>query len=394
MKILFINDFGFRLGGGENYIMNIKYELEKRGHKTFFFSSNYNPNNENFISDKQCFSTSGKLNRFFKILNPDAFLKLKKIIKKFKPDVIHYHSILYYLSPYILLNSKKIPSVMTLHNYYFECCSGLKYFPNLELCKNSIGDICFKKKCVTKKEYFHQKLWRSIFNKFKKNIDIFIPCSTYGEKLSKLNNYKNVILLNHGVDTNNLNYLKIPKNNNILYLGRLEPEKGVNYLIESLVLIKEKFKDLKLFIVGEGSQKKNLEKITKKLNLNNIVEFVGKISNKNVKKYFQKSKILIVPSIWPENSPISIYESMSFGRPVIGSNIGGIPDLIDNTKTGYLIKPKNSKEISKKIIKLLSNDYLLEKMCKKSRIRAENLFSIDNHINKLIKIYEKAINIK
>ena len=100
MRVLMISDMGFEYGGGEIYMYNLKNELEKNGHAVKVFTTNVRQKNDDKIkSDYICIGVSGKLNRILKVFNFFAYFKLKRILKEFKPDVVHIHSFLTNLSP-------------------------------------------------------------------------------------------------------------------------------------------------------------------------------------------------------------------------------------------------------------------------------------------------------
>ena len=389
MKILMVQDIGWLYGGGEIYVNNIKKELEKRGHIVKVFSSNINlkNNKEKQIADYLCYGTNGKFAKLMMIFNPFALFKIKKILKEFKPDIVHIHSFFYNLSPSILIPAKKFPTVMTLHNYILFCMSGYKHFPNYECCNQPYGKICRKMKCVSAKQYYTQYLARLLINKLIKNIDLFIAVSSYVEKLAKQAGYTNVKMLNNAIDEKLFRFKKLPQKQRLFYCGRLVEEKGVKYLLQAIPSILNRFPKMHLDIAGSGPLLENLKALAKDLKIEKNVHFLGNIPNNKLEDYYHRSSIVFVPSIWPDNSPVVIYETMASGRPVIASNVGGIPDLIVNGITGCLIPPKNSEEIAKKTINLLKNKRLLERMGYNARDRVLKLFTMKKHINTLENIY-------
>jgi len=124
------------------------------------------------------------------------------------------------------------------------------------------------------------------------------------------------------------------------------------------------------------------------------VIIVNKIENSKLQSYYNHTSLVIIPSLMPDNLPTVGIEALSVGRLIIGSNIGGIPEIIKNNETGFLVKPNNPTQLAICIKRLLEDDSLLTKMSKNSRIYAENTFDIDVHIKVLEDIYAKITSEK
>ena len=155
----------------------------------------------------------------------------------------------------------------------------------------------------------------------------------------------------------------IPNYNNedyCLYFGRLSNEKGVDVLIKATKMSNH----CKLKIVGNGPYRKHLEKLSSKNE--NKIEFLGEIWGNELERLIKNSKFVVCPSIWHENFPYVIIQSQSFGKPVIGSNVGGIPELVDHKISGFIYQYDNYKMLSNYMDKLWKdNDLVIIKMGKK-----------------------------
>ena len=166
--------------------------------------------------------------------------------------------------------------------------------------------------------------------------------------------------------------------------------KGVEYLIKALPLIVEVFPQATLTIIGDGPDKGNLLDQAKALQIEKHVQFVGWVENKDLITYYEKASIVVVPSAWAEAFGLVTLEAMSAGRPVIGTRVGGIPEVIDDGVNGYLVEPKNPEQIAEKALKLLSEEELLKELGRNARKKAET-FSIEKYVENLIKLYEQVI---
>jgi glycosyltransferase involved in cell wall biosynthesis len=199
----------------------------------------------------------------------------------------------------------------------------------------------------------------------------------------------NIRNIYHGIKL--LKCSKLNKGNNLLYMGRLSEEKGIKYLLKAMIDITKKIPTVHLNVVGTGPEKENLEELIKKLKLEKHVSLIGQVPNKDIEIYYKISNILIVPSICAEAFGLVGIEAMSVGRPVIGSRVGGIPEWLDDGKTGLLVDPGNSEQIAEKVIQLFSNIKLMEKMGENGRKKAEQ-FDIKKHIKEIEIVYQEVID--
>jgi glycosyltransferase involved in cell wall biosynthesis len=173
--------------------------------------------------------------------------------------------------------------------------------------------------------------------------------------------------------------------NFILFVGALEKVKGVEYLIDAFYKISKEFPEFKLVIVGDGSEKKNYELRITNYELTNRVEFKGRLSLEETKNIMRNCYCLVLPSL-SEGLGRVLMEAMALGKPVIGSNVGGIPDLIKNGENGFLFEPKNSNQLTEKLRILLRDKNLAIEMGKRGREFIKENFSNEKYIENYIKM--------
>jgi glycosyltransferase involved in cell wall biosynthesis len=388
MKILIIDDMGFESGGLSTYILNLRSILKERGHIVKILSSDAHPEKKHFNDYKFRGINENSIFRVFPyIFNINALIKLKQVLKEFNPDVVHINSIFYHSSPAILIPLNNTPNIMTLHDYKI-ICPATNDILIQSSCQKLFDQNCMN--CVGILKYYPEKLKMYIFKKVLKNIDMFIsPSISLKDDIEK-NGINNINIIHHGI--NLLNYSKIKKRHTLLYVGRLSKEKGIEYLIKAMPIIIKKIPQIHLNIVGYGPERGNLENLTKQLKIKDNVTFFNQVPNNSIEEYYKKSSVIIVPSIWPEPFGLIGPEAMSVGRPIIATNIGGIPEWLENGKTGYLVPPRDSNAISKKVIQLISNHKLMDKMGNAGRKKAENEFDIKLYVKKIEKKYQEVIN--
>ena len=413
MKILQINKFFYLKGGSERYFFNLCELLQEKGHQVIHFSSKHKKNlpsiySSYFISEIDYRKTKGILEKIKNAMhifsNPEANLKLEKLIIDTKPDIAHLHNIYHQISFSILplLKKYKIPIVMTLHDWKLIC-------PNYRLYTK--GKIC--EKC-NRKKYYNAFLNKCVldsylisgiccleayFNYLKniyKHIDLFIAPSKFlkakfvqfgfpEQKIVYLPNFVPPDITH--ISEEPLQDLHNKNNPYILYFGRLSKEKGLFTLLNAMKFLPE----ITLKISGTGEEEGELKKFTKRNSLDNV-QFLGYNRDNSLKRIIRQSMFVVIPSEWYENFPVSVLEAFSLKKPVIASNIGGLPELVKNNKTGLLFEPGNYIDLKCKIEDLFNNSKKIKEMGENAKKLIEEKYNSELHYRKIIKIYASLIH--
>ncbi len=208
-----------------------------------------------------------------------------------------------------------------------------------------------------------------------------------------LNKWSNAINKRGGVSVilNGINILKIKqlkKNNDIIFFGRLIKIKGVDILIKSIKEIHNHFKNIKIIIVGEGPEKNNLEKLARKLGLYKNIRFFGHVEDVKLHNLIKKSKICVFPSYAREGVMTTLLEAALFKSTILASDSCSNREFIRNKYNGIFFKPKNIKNLSKKIELLLSNQKLRNNLAKNCRKTVEK-WTWKNQAKKIFNVYKK-----
>jgi glycosyltransferase involved in cell wall biosynthesis len=387
-KVLEIISVGYVAGGAENIIVKLSPYLLDKGYSIKTLASDLGTDKQHFNEYVfKSINPANPLKLLLFLFNPSSFFVLKKILKKYKPDIVHLHT-MNQVTPSVLFLLKKYPTVMTLHGPESFLSKLLIWFLQPSHFKHDFYD---KKdlNIAGRLTYFYYNYIQKFFYKFGlKNVDIFIAPSKYIQNLAKTD-VSLIIHLPNFIELHKFHELK--NNYNLLFVGRLEKIKGIEFLIQAIALIIKVVPQTTLTIIGEGSHKTDLFNLTKRLHLEKYIQFIGWVENKDLDTYYEKASIVVVPSADIEVFGLVILEAMSMGRPVIGTNVGGIPEIIDDGINGYLVEPKNPEQIAVKVIKLFSEGDLLTALGRNARKKAEE-FRIEKHVDNLEKIYEEVMN--
>ena len=401
MKIMLVNKFHYLKGGSEKYYFDLAKILKEKGHEVCYFST-YNKNNIK-TEDKEYFvkeinmNSKNIINAFNVIYSLKNKKNMKKALKEFKPDIVHINNFQRHLSASIIdiIKRKNIPIVFTAHDLQIICPSITMLDNDKKICEKCLKGRYFN--CIKNKCNKHSRL-KSILgaiegyyyrtrNIYTKKIDIIIsPSKFYKDMLIKDGIDKNKIkVLTNSIEITN-NY-KYNLGNYALYIGRLSKEKGIINLIEAFRKLDKGI----LHIAGNGEEYDNIKKYIKDNNLNNRIKLLGYLNTKNIQKEILKSRFVVVPSIWYENCPYSILETLSLGKTIIGSNIGGISELIKDKETGLLYEANNIEDLKEKIQKLFNDDELVKVLSKNAKEYAKKNFNKENYYKNIIKIYNDLI---
>ncbi len=180
----------------------------------------------------------------------------------------------------------------------------------------------------------------------------------------------------------------------LLFVGRLFPYKGLNYLLEAIKIVSKAKQKFILYIVGDGELKENLKKQTKSLMIDNFVMFVGKLSDKGLLKYYNSCDIFILPSIYKSEAfGIVQLEAMAFGKPIISTNISGsgVSYVNINNFTGKVVQPRDSKALANAIVELMNNKNLRIKMGINAKERVKNYFNEKKMIKNTFYVYNEVL---
>jgi glycosyltransferase involved in cell wall biosynthesis len=307
---------------------------------------------------------------------------MKIVLDDFQPDVVHLNNFNFQLTPSIIYaiedyekeTNKKIKLIYTAHDYQLVCPNHMMY-NNDTVCESCIGgnfSSCTKGKCI------HASMLKSLLGtieaklydskKTYNRIDTIICCSEFMKtKLDTNPIFKNKTVVMHNF-IDSVEQQDVQKEDYILYFGRFSKEKGIDTLIGA--------KDINFICAGSGPME---DEINSSPNLKNV----GFKSGKELEMLIRKARCTVYPSIWYENCPFSVMESIMYGTPVVASNIGGIPELIENGKTGFLFEPSNIDDFKKKLSKIsLENSDNFAQNCKSA-----SFDTVESYCKKLLKIY-------
>lgn len=397
MKILIVNKFLYPNGGSETYIFELGKQLVRMGHEVQYFGMEHEGrivgNHAESYTSNMDFHT-GKLQKLlypFKIIySAEARKKIRRVLDDFKPDAVHLNNFNFQLTPSIIYEVKKyekqsgrgVKLFFTAHDYQLVCPNHMMRIPsvneNCERCLNGGPLSCAKNRCIhgsfVKSVLGSLEGWLYRSLKTYRYLDCIIcPSDFMKEKLSA-----NPLLASKAVTMHNFVDVLAQKvgrkGEYVLYFGRYSEEKGIYTLLNACKALPE----IPFVFAGSGPLEAEIESVEN-------IENRGFQKGEALYRLIAEAAFSIYPSEWYENCPFSVMESVSCGTPVIGANIGGIPELVAEGENGELFRSGDADDLRERIWKLWNDRELLEKYaegCQKKRFD-----TVEEYCEKLLKLY-------
>lgn len=378
---LISHDFYPSIGGIAAHVYNLAKSLADGGDKVTVLSIRYRRNNlplkeklGNLTIFRFLVPDIGKIRGLCFILQAGPFLFFKSFFEKI--DVIHWHNL--FPDTIVSLFGFSANTVFTNHSSHF-----------LELYDNWSEVVYYR--CI-----------------FFRNRYIIAPSNELAEKSIKYFKKKktDVFSISNGVDVNKfqplsaenhahlkneiLRQLQLPMQSVVVFCPRrMEPKNGVDYLIRAIPDILKHYQETFFLFAGNDTVPDYAEMVRRTvtdLNVGKNVIFLGSVANDTILKYYQISDMVVLPSLM-EATSIAGLEAMACGVPLVGTRVGGIPEIIDDEKTGLLVSPKNEGELSNAIVRLIKNKSLRDELGRSARSRAVSEFSWLSIASKTRKVY-------
>lgn len=399
MKVLFANKFFFRNGGSEVVMFQERDHLLGAGHEVVDFSMQDERNvpspHAAFFVDRQDYrGGAGKLGKLKSALSllhsPEAVKRISALIRETRPDLVHCHNIYHQLTPSIIGAAKKlgVPVVLTLHDSKPVCPAYTRLHDGRPCSDCLDGDFShvLRNRCAEGSRgksalLYAEALVQRMLGSYEK-VDAFIAPSRFmQESIAHRVPGDRIRLLYNGIDTNAVRGSG-EDGGYVLFLGRLVQEKGVETLLRAHA---RSTAGWRISIAGTGPL---ADELMAKYNPSN---FVGYVVGDALRAMIDSASVVVVPSECYENCPMSVLEAMAYGKPVVGSRMGGIPELVEEGRTGLLYEAGDVDALAAALDRLMASPELRAQMGAAARQRVESAFSLDAHNAGLMDIYKSIL---
>jgi glycosyltransferase involved in cell wall biosynthesis len=404
MRILHVNKFLYRRGGAEGYMLDLAELQVRAGHEVVFFGMDHPENPPQpyqalfppFLALDR--PPSGVVRRVVAaghmVYSPASRRGIEQLLRSFRPDVAHVHNIYHQLSPSVLrpLHRRGVPTVLTLHDYKLVCPS-YQLLDHGRLCEACLGgrfhhavlrrckDGSLGASAVVAVESAAHRLTGAYGP-----VRVFISPSRFlAGKLRQAGVYPDRLhVLDHFVDTA-ATLPKAASGGELLYAGRLSPEKGVDVLIEAVA----RLPGARLDVAGDGPEAARLQALAT-TRAPGRVRFHGRLGKDRLLDLVRSAAAVALPSRWHENQPLVVLEAFACGVPVVTTDLGGLPELIDPGRDGEVVPADDPAALAAALGGLLADRDRAFAMGRAARTKAERRFAPERHLADLQELYRRA----
>lgn len=397
-KVLFANKFFF-LNGGSEAVMFQEMEL-MRGHGLDVIEiAMHDPRNRAsdyaryFVSQKD-YRSPTRIDQVTAALalirSREAIAHMSKIIEEQRPDILHCHNIYHQLTPSIInvAARHRLPVVLTLHDYKPVCpvYTQLSHGQVCTKCADGGFEAVLLNRCAEGSLARSALLWaearyHAIAHSYRHVARFIAPSRFMRDTIARRFGDDKVAYIRNAIDASQITPTQ-GDDNYVLYLGRLTAEKGIKTLLRAHASDQGAWR---LVVAGTGPLLTDLRERFPK------AEFTGHLVGADLERVLARASVVVVPSEWHENSPLSILEAMAHGKPVIASRIGGIPELVRDGETGILVEPKDVVQFATRIRMVMDDPALRAALGRNARNVVETEHSVQQHGTALLSLYDSLI---
>jgi len=426
MKILLVNKFHYRKGGAETYYLTVGSELERMGHEVAYFSMKH-PNNlpckwdKYFVTQREYNDVKNPLSAvrdgIALIYSPEAKRNFQALCEEFRPDVVHLNNVHRQITLSILdapyLKEHHVPVFYTAHDYVTVCPGYLMLDGEGRVCDACLEDgkyrHCIENRCVkgSRAKSALAALEASFNSSHRSNerIDRVIAPSRFMRsklieggwpegKVEALQNFADdAILARASGVADDVTDRESPY---LLFFGRLSAEKGVDVLLRAFDAAAPSLpRDMRLIVVGDGPDAAEFRELAVSLDSAPRIEFAGYQTGDALQIYVERASLAIASSRWRENMPYSIVEAFAAGTPVVGTRIGGIPELVTDGVTGFACEPGDVATMADAMVRgaeAFLDAPVYVRMQESCRAYVRENCSRDKFMDQLVRLYEEAVN--
>ncbi|TBL76925.1 glycosyltransferase family 1 protein [Obesumbacterium proteus] len=401
MKVLLVNKYFFIKGGAETVYFQENDRLKAAGVTVVDFSMQHEKNAPSdyakwFVSNVDYHGNSGIVGKIKTAINfihnAEACRKFNDLLLLEKPDIVHFHNIYHQLTPSIIAIAQRFgcKTVLTAHDYKIVCPSYtmLRDGHVCEACLEGSVFNAFRYRCQEGSAgksllLSLEAMWQDLARNYHKLDAIISPSAFLREKvIRKITDVPVEVIVNGIDDTQPMGDIR--DDGYFLFIGRLSREKGVATLAQAHRLMQH---PLPLKIAGDGPLLQDLRARFPE------AEFLGyQQQGEGLNNLIRHARAVIVPSEYYENCSMSVLEAMSFAKPVVGGNIGGIPEQIRDRQEGRLFEPGNAEQLAGILDELAQNPDDARALGERARQRLENKYSLRVHMDALIALYHKLLS--
>lgn len=403
MKIVHAHKYFYLRAGAERYMLDLMRMQEEAGHQLAPFSMQYPKNDPSawegfFVSELATESGVAKGLGAFKQLrraygSAEAARMFGKLLDVFSPSVVHVHNIYTHISPSILPEAaaRGIPVVMTVHDYALVSANYSLWTGERPMSIDRLGVLATARTRFIKGSYLGTLAleliyaWHRLRRAYDDYIQTYIAPSEFVADVLVHNGFsqEKIRVVPHPAPKDCPSRKTARDQGYVLYVGRLETYKGVQTLIEAM----RRHPHATLKIAGSGSAEKEFRALASRME---NVEFLGFVRGQNLQELMRKARVVVVPSIWHEVFGLVVTEAMSCEVPVIVSDAGALPELVEDQVSGRIFPAGDAEALSRVLSEFLTDEAFARSIGEAGRERVWQISDPKEHLMRIMDIYAET----
>jgi len=390
MRILQVNMFAERVGGAEVYLNDLVDAQRWAGHTVAVFAAHSSQ------------SASSPILRVVQRVDWDpaglvgdppfeqAFLEFAR---EFRPEVIHVHNLNHFPARIVArIAELGVPTVQTIHDAGLFCANSWLVQGDGHPCPGGVGEKCLAHGCEKNYPFDSRTMLGTQLrlDAVRRTFEAWIAPSHFFARTCEAHGMAPVVRLPYAAKAPVPGVVARPATLRVLFAGRLVREKGVEYLIRAWPEVRRAHPSAELRIAGDGPERDSLKRLAGELGLEVEPIFIGRLPHPEVRRHMLEARLLAIPSVWAENSPLSCYEALQIGLPMVASDVGGLGDLVIDGRTGRLVPPRDPSALAAAIVQALGAPEEWQRW-QQNGLELVREFAPERHLSEVLSIYERAI---
>lgn len=369
-------------------MLELREALRRRGHDARLFASSAHSGESQSAADYECLGTTSSFRTLLQTANPWAFRKLRRVLSVFRPDVVHVRMFLTQLSPLILPLLSGVPSLYHVVWYRPVCPLGTKMLPTGQVCQVPAGAVCYQNRCLPLRDWVPLMVQMKLWRRWRDAFNLIVANSEALRRRLITEGIEPVEVIPNGLPARDPRP-PLSRPPIVAFAGRLVPEKGVDVLLRAFAKVAAKVTEARLLLAGEGPEWERLNRLIAELKLSSSVFMLGHLSVQEMERRFDVAWVQAVPARWEEPFGNVAVEAMMRGTAVVASAAGGLPEIVHDGHTGFLVPPNNVDALAQSLLRLLRDRGLAEQMGRAGREIALARFAQESHVDRLVRVYER-----
>ena len=391
MRVLLVNDMAVTFGGGEMVAFTLRDELRRRGHDARIFASSARPVRLPSEADYECFGTTSRARGLVQSANPWAAAALRRVMREFRPDVVHVTMFMTQLSPLILPVIRGVPAIFHAVWYRYVCPTGTKMLPTRVQCREHAGMACLREGCVPFHDWVPLMAQHAMVRRWE---NVFGAITAVSDAVRDR-------LVESGVVVDDIIPAPVPVRDarpplsevpTVLFAGRLVPAKGPDVLLRAFARVRRELPVAHLTMIGEGPVRASLEALRTELGLIDAVEIRPHVPHEVLERTADAAWVQAVPSVWDEPFGLVVAEAMMRGTAVVASRSGGVPSVVGDVsdiEPSTLVPPDDDHALATSLLTFLTDRARCERAGMAGRRAALERFAAGRVVDRFLEHYAR-----